>query len=153
MIAKPLIVVPAALLVGGAAVFGVATAAQSHETTQASPAPVTAQQAPATRRPRACTRGPAPASAPCTRREDLPHEQVRGPRSRNLVATTRTSTARPKPPQNRTTRWLSPSSGRFVFRISSAIGAFTRSAPTARSRQHQGSEASPARRNPQFSQH
>ena len=40
MIAKPLILVPAALLVGGAAVLGVASAAASHETTQASPAPV-----------------------------------------------------------------------------------------------------------------
>ena len=63
MIAKPLIMVPAALLVGGAAVFGVATAAQSHETTQASPAPVTAQQAPATPAAPAAP-APAPASAP-----------------------------------------------------------------------------------------
>ena len=63
MIAKPLIMVPAALLVGGAAVFGVATAAQSHETTQASPAPVTAQQAPANPAAPAAPAAPAPAPA------------------------------------------------------------------------------------------
>ena len=63
MIAKPLIMVPAALLVGGAAVFGVATAAQSPETTQASPAPVTAQQAPATPAAPAAPAAPAPAPA------------------------------------------------------------------------------------------
>jgi hypothetical protein len=82
MIAKPLIMVPAALLVGGAAVFGVATAAQSHETTQDSPAPVTTQQAPAT--PAAPTTpailAPAPASAvgPAAKTYHMNKHEARG---------------------------------------------------------------------------